>query len=436
MAKYRFQIQNYHAIEDASILIDGITVLAGINGCGKSTLSRWLYYVVNTISRYDEIQKKYLIDSLIAEVEKICRFFRATDYFSKYRAYIMSFSRLLKIESNFEEELSEIYTSFSLQIENDLSQYLNDAPPMILRRAYNFILREEADDSPERLVTQYVTKLNSIFQDNIILYHNSISEKNIVSLADTIKNEFEEKDRMPNNLDLFEDGVELFESGSFTEPLMLNNAIYIDTPMALSEHANPYGGSIWGRFRNLLDNANDTSCINVDTKSILQIIRNIIRGNIKLEEDDLGFSRELHYVREDGLDIKIEDTATGIKSFAYILRLVENCWLNDGTILMIDEPEAHLHPQWVVEFARILVLIRKYLGVKILLASHDPDMISAIHDMTSYYKMESETNFYVAKETDMGSGKYAFQWLGHNIAPIFDSFNMAMVKISDFSNDR
>lgn len=436
MAKYRFQIQNYHAIEDASILIDGITVLAGINGCGKSTLSRWLYYVVNTISRYDEIQKKYLVDSLIVEVEKICRFFKATTYYSKYRAYIMSFSNLLEIESNFEAELSEIYTSFSLQIENDLSQYLNDAPPMILKRAYGFILGEENVASPEQLVTQYATRLSSIFQENIALYRDTVSKKSIISLADTIKNEFGEKDEMPLNLNLSEDGVDLFETESFTEPLMLNNAIYIDTPMALSEHALPYRGGIWSRFRDLLDNANDTSCINADTKRILQIIRNIIHGNIKLEEDDLGFSKELHYIREDGLDIKIEDAATGIKSFAYILRLIENCWLNDGTILMIDEPEAHLHPQWVVEFAGILVLLRKYLGVKVLLASHDPDMISAIHDMTAYYKMEGETNFYVANETEIGSGEYSFQWLEHDIAPIFDSFNMAMVKISDFSNDR
>lgn len=51
MSKYNFKIENYHAIGHADIDIDGITVIAGGNGCGKSTLSRWLYYILNIIEQ-------------------------------------------------------------------------------------------------------------------------------------------------------------------------------------------------------------------------------------------------------------------------------------------------------------------------------------------------------------------------------------------------
>ena len=61
-----------------------------------------------------------------------------------------------------------------------------------------------------------------------------------------------------------------------------------------------------------------------------------------------------------------------MKSFAYLFQLIKNGHLDDKTVLMIDEPEVHLHPQWVVVFARLLILIRKSLGVKIVLASHNP----------------------------------------------------------------
>lgn len=54
MSKYNYKIENYHAIGHADIEIDGITVIAGGNGCGKSTLSRWLYYVIQTITQYDK----------------------------------------------------------------------------------------------------------------------------------------------------------------------------------------------------------------------------------------------------------------------------------------------------------------------------------------------------------------------------------------------
>ena len=45
MSKYRFNISDYHAIENADILVDGITVLAGPNGSGKSNIVdavRWV----------------------------------------------------------------------------------------------------------------------------------------------------------------------------------------------------------------------------------------------------------------------------------------------------------------------------------------------------------------------------------------------------------
>lgn len=38
MSNYRYTLSDYHAIKEADITINGITVLAGENGCGKSTL--------------------------------------------------------------------------------------------------------------------------------------------------------------------------------------------------------------------------------------------------------------------------------------------------------------------------------------------------------------------------------------------------------------
>ena len=38
----KLHVKNFRAIHEASIKINGITVVAGLNGCGKSTLSKLL----------------------------------------------------------------------------------------------------------------------------------------------------------------------------------------------------------------------------------------------------------------------------------------------------------------------------------------------------------------------------------------------------------
>lgn len=57
MSTYNFLMRDYHAVNEADIEIAGLTVVSGINGCGKSTIARWLNYVVNGLNNYD----KYVI---------------------------------------------------------------------------------------------------------------------------------------------------------------------------------------------------------------------------------------------------------------------------------------------------------------------------------------------------------------------------------------
>lgn len=169
-------------------------------------------------------------------------------------------------------------------------------------------------------------------------------------------------------------------------------------------------------------------------KTMEAYIRSIIGGNINVQKGRFN-DDELHYVREaDGLNIDIKDTATGLKSFAYILRLLENGYLDDKTLLIIDEPEAHLHPQWVVEFARVLVRLHAILGVKVLINSHNPDMVAAIQSIAAKEKVLDNTTFYLA-EKQKNTTQYNFRNLGHEIDEIFTSFNIAISRIQEYGAD-
>jgi hypothetical protein len=86
---------------------------------------------------------------------------------------------------------------------------------------------------------------------------------------------------------------------------------------------------------------------------IISIISKIING--KLVVDDF---QGVVYEKE-GHEINIDNVALGIKGFGLIQLLLKNHQLNSRTLLIIDEPEIHLHPNWQVLYAEILVLISK-----------------------------------------------------------------------------
>lgn len=430
MSRYSFSIQNYHAIKEAHIDIDGLTVLAGINGSGKSTLSRWLYYLTNALHEFEHIQKKEYVDALARVVNQVARALRPDNMGFKYDSYrekILAY----KGKNAFDEmKLGDLFVAFVLQAENDLKKYVTTASPSMIKRLSYYLTgnNDSKESDIDDVVQTYISNCYSMFQDRLEELHETISGRSLFDLEDVIENEYEQYEGMPREMSLFEEGFNLLDGDSFTPPLALNRAIYVDSPMVLSE-IDYDEDCLWGRFRKLLFETNNAALKH--DENIQVSIQNTIGGRVKLVKDDIGYSEELHYLANDGVDIRIEDTATGIKSFAYISRLLENGWLDKETLLMIDEPEAHLHPQWIVEFARLLVLIHKEMGTKIMIASHNPDMVAAIQSIATKEEVIDRTKFYLA-EREKDSLLYRFVDKGTEIGDIFESFNIAMSRIEQY----
>ena len=97
----------------------------------------------------------------------------------------------------------------------------------------------------------------------------------------------------------------------------------------------------------------------------------------------------------------------GLKSILLLKTLLKNGSLNNTGLLIFDEPEIHLHPEMQFGLAKILVLIPKILGIKIILSTHSTDFLSAINyysnengltEVTKYYQLKKEGDYSIVRD--------------------------------------
>ena len=223
-------------------------------------------------------------------------------------------------------------------------------------------------------------------------------------------------------------GVSFAGGETKSVPLLhyIKRVAYIDTPMITGSQLIG-GRDYWMKLSTLL---NDNSQIG-EKVSLYKNLTQIMKGEPLVEKDDIR-NPKLSYKRDDGKIFDLKDCATGIKSFSILQLLLKNGFLQKDTLLIIDEPEAHLHPQWIVEYARMIVLLHKEIGVKFFVASHSTDMISAIRYIAAKEEVQDKLNFYLAEDSEGTPYEYTYRDLGLDIDPIFKSFNKSLDKIDEY----
>lgn len=126
-------------------------------------------------------------------------------------------------------------------------------------------------------------------------------------------------------------------------------------------------------------------------------IEDIINGNIKFDAS-LG---EFIFEQNDKT-FSSRNIATGIKSLGILQMLLENRKLPEDSYLIIDEPEVHLHPEWQIKLAEIIVLLAKELNITLYINTHSPQFIEAIEVYSEFYEIGKDTNFYLTEKYKNG----------------------------------
>ncbi|GAG79741.1 unnamed protein product, partial [marine sediment metagenome] len=145
----------------------------------------------------------------------------------------------------------------------------------------------------------------------------------------------------------------------------------------------------------------------------------ILKGRIELISDKTGAGNEIFYITPEGslalgrVSSMITELAPIILYFKYIIK--NRCFL------VIEEPEAHLHPDAQLKFAKFIIrLIRD--GFKLLITTHSDHLIYQLNNFIklstkkekiklNYDEMDyihpNELNVYLFKEDEKSKGVVA-----------------------------
>lgn len=433
----RLKLQNVGIIQSADIRIDGLTVIAGNNDVGKSFIGKALYLAVKS----PEISKKVLANNIQEKVEK---------YFESFWQSCMTYIMNEKVPSN-EPVPSDLFNWQNLSnfIAKEILVYVGT--PNFKDKINEDLLSFKSsleDSTLKNLTNETQLKISELFEElerNIIkAFEDGHSMKNIenVSVDWLIDKVFENQisSKNPNRFESIlsingfstvisnNKSIKTTISGNKT----FSNATYIESPaiylvapiiknqLAFGSRNVRQSGSFIEYNIDLTEKIIGAKYeVNTEQKRIIENINKIIGGSINFQE----FSGDFTFKKNDGLTFTQNNTASGIKWFGLLQSLLASGNIQKNSVIIIDEPETHLHPKWQVEYAKIIVEMVKN-GIYIVLSSHSPYMIEALKRISDK-EISDKTSFYLGEYNESEKCS-TFIDVTEGISPIFKTLSSPM----------
>lgn len=405
----RLNITHINKIKKADIVLNGLTVIAGNNDSGKSTVGKLLFSVIKSLSNADRLSSQ--------SQDRIMRVNSALLY-----AYVTHAEKESgeKIKGVILPSTSTAFLKYAESFANDkrwVSQLkrklekINIVPQQrakIIRSIDQLVqLATESSNSEKMLERAFQSIIGAEFLNSICTYNTEMSEicfsegqgKDItIQIKENKVTEFKCK------TETFVKDATLVES-----PLYIHLIDILASAQTLGEH---HYFNVAGIGKDVL-----RPLINYHIKDMAQkldafrfslpdnvyspfiqkaqtLTDNITGGHFYFDN-----AKRNMYWKKGEQNYAPVNVASGIKAFGVLQMLLETQALDESKILIWDEPENHLHPEWQIKFASVLVELAK-AGIPILISSHSPYFIQAVRYFADKLSMNDFVNYYLAEETE------------------------------------
>ena len=384
----KITLENIGKVKFADVEIDGITVIAGENNTGKSTVGKTLFSMFNSFYNIEEqilSERNEGIERVIVSMysNAMSRYSRRTD--------------AAEIAQQIVEKI-DLYKDDSLMLKkfilSSLSSYDENFP------------RNRHIESIDQAIFRVQELLN--IPDYTIFCR--VLEKKL----------FAEFNGQVSNIFSTDDGrVKLTIKGDSTSVYIRNNSIidlesffdlrtevvYVDDPFVLDEFRTSFykynfnASDHRTHLKELLfferkdPNILEEIFANSKFEKILGLVNSICDGEI-IKSKRTGLS---YRISNTDKELDARSLSTGLKTFAILKTLLTNGALEYNGTIVLDEPEIHLHPEWQLLLAEIIVLLNKEFGIHILLNTHSPYFLRSIQVYAAKYQLSSKCRYYLSE---------------------------------------
>ncbi len=418
----RLKFSNIGIIKEADILIDGLTVIAGVNDTGKSTVGKLLYFLIKIVNNYKEQFRNNQANRLFSIVDDI----KDKSEENIYHEVIKRDNKTLSDQSKLLNERNKsrfLLRKFEQEVRNKIVDIIDNSDDLekdVLKVIDEFIenigidLGENTYNKMKEEIEK-ITKLNenseSVKKAAIDIMIQNEFDRQITSAFCKKKTEIVFDDNNMNIARMILNCNEIEEISNMVSSTY-NDITYIDIPFSFVDDIinrrfplrkgkyliNHIKDLQWKLYVKYINSDDENDIIDeIEKREMIDkfkiFIKQVIGGDFGFKEEERNF-----IFRKNGDEFRIKNVAEGIKSFAIIKILLESRFIQKDSILIIDEPEVHLHPQWQINYAELLVRMVKELRIKVLINSHSTYMIEAFKIYSDHYGISETTNFYLMKK--------------------------------------
>ncbi|WDA54409.1 MAG: AAA family ATPase [Spiroplasma endosymbiont of Drosophila atripex] len=125
---------------------------------------------------------------------------------------------------------------------------------------------------------------------------------------------------------------------------------------------------------------------NIEQYSNLKLV--LIKQKINQElENYFGNENKINFengsLTKNGITIKLANSSRGLKIIESFKEMVKSDFFKEGNLVIIDEPEAYIHPEWQYLFTKLLLNISKIINFKLIISTHSPYILETITSLAS-----------------------------------------------------